>query len=210
MESAQEWSARTRMGLSFDRVETVVQKDVNNYLTIDADGKTKAKGAWAKDWRKEAKVDGKKVWVDDLCDFDLVILREALWNYVQFGKPIADTVNECTDLRKFQKIVMVSSKYKHAVHSHYDKKKKTFMSELIVVNEKYLRVFATTDKTKGGIYKIHAVKLNANQVSDTPDNAVIVNQDITKMSTDDLPELDRAYYIKMAESRMKAFYPKSA
>jgi hypothetical protein len=209
-EIAKEWSERTRMGLSFDRVKTVVQKDVNNYLTIDADGKTKAKGAWAKDWRKEAKIDGEKVLIDDLCDFDLVILREALWNYVQFGKPIADTINECTDLRKFQKIVMVSSLYKHSCHGHFDKKKKLWKEEPTIIKEKYLRVFASTDETKGGIYKIHALKLNVNQVSDTPNCAVIVNDDITKMTTDDLPELDREYYIKMAESRMKAFYPKTA
>jgi hypothetical protein len=207
---SQEWSERTRMGLSYDFVETVVQKDVNNYLTIETDGKTKAKGAWAKDWRREEKVNGEKAWVDNLVDFDLVILREALWNYAQYNTPIAETINNCKDLRKFQKIIMISSKYKHACHGFYDKKQKKFTQEPVIVKEKYLRVFATTDETKGGIYKIHALKLSVNQVADTPGNSIIINDDITQMTTDDLPELDKEYYIKMAKDRVNKFFTQTA
>jgi hypothetical protein len=207
------------MGLSFDRVEAVYQKDVNNYLTIEAGGKTKAKGAWAKDWRREdVAEDGTKTMVDNLVDFDLVILREAIWEYFQHGTPVEDTINNCKDLRKFQKIVMVSSKYKYSFHgipneikwkeNYTWKKKLEETPDCIQMKEKYLRVFATTDETKGGIYKVHAIKNNVNKVADTPLHAIIINDDITKMTTDDVPELDREYYIAEAKRRLTGFLPK--
>jgi hypothetical protein len=216
---ADEWGKRVRMGLSFDRVEAVYQKDVNNYLTIEAGGKTKAKGAWAKDWRREdVAEDGTKTIVDNLVDFDLVILREAIWEYFQHGTPVEDTINNCKDLRKFQKIVMVSSKYKYSFHgipneikwkeNYTWKKKLEETPDCIQMKEKYLRVFATTDETKGGIYKVHAIKNNVNKVADTPLHAIIINDDITKMTTDDVPELDREYYIKEAKRRLSGFLPK--
>jgi hypothetical protein len=202
---AQAWSSRTRMGLSYDRVEVVAQKDVNNYLTIEASGKTKAKGAWAKDWRRKENDE----LVENLVDYDLVILREAIWNHFQHGISIEDTINNCKDLRKFQKIVMISRKYKHGNHGHWNKKTKVWeQHEPIIIKERYIRVFATTDITKGGIYKIHALKLNPHQVGDTPDHAIIINNDITKMTTDDLPELDREYYIKEAKRRLNGFISK--
>lgn len=199
LEIGHAWSARTRMELEYETVKKVIQKDVNNYLTVDEKGKVKSKGAYAKEWMK--KINGKMQ--DDYTDYDLVILRESIHEFVKHGTPIADTINNCTDLRKFQKIVMVSSKYKHALHGFYNKKTKE-LGEHIVMNEKHLRVFASTNEEDGGIFKVHKEKGNVNQVSDTPTNAFILNGDITDANIADYP-LDRDYYIKMAEKRLKAF-----
>jgi hypothetical protein len=115
---------------------------------------------------------------------------------------------------------MVSAKYSHSFNGiplktrwkegKTWKEKLEETDECVRLKEKYLRVFATTDKTKGGIYKVHAIRNNVNKVADTPLNAIIINEDITKMTTDDVPELDREYYIKEATRRIKAFLPKSA
>lgn len=206
-EIAEQWSQRTRMELEYEMLDAVYQKDVNNYLTVDAKGKIKSKGAYAKTWLRE---DENKNLVDDLTDYDLVILREALHNFVSKGIPVETTINECKDLRKFQKIVMVSRKYKHACHGEYDKKTKTWKAKPMILNERHLRVFASKYVSDGAIYKVHAEKLNVNQVGDTPMNAFIINEDITGKSTDDYPELDREYYIKMAKKRMKGFFSKEA
>jgi hypothetical protein len=106
---------------------------------------------------------------------------------------------------------MVSRKYKHACHGHYDKKTRTFSKPPIELKERHLRVFASRNSDDGGIYKVHAEKLNVNQVSDTPKNAFILNEDITGIKLDNTLgcitkyPLDREYYIKMAEDRVKKF-----
>lgn len=199
LEIGQAWSDRTRMELEYEKVVKVVQKDVNNYLTIDESGKIKSKGAFAKTWQK--KIKGKMT--DDYTDFDLVVLREALHAFFKDGTPVEDSINNCTELRKFQKVVMVSAKYKHALHGFYDKKTKV-LGEHIVMNEKHLRVFASTNPEHGGIYKVHKEKGNINQVSDTPQHAFLVNGDISDANIADYP-LDRQYYIDMAKKRIKAF-----
>jgi hypothetical protein len=214
---SQEWSKRTRMGLSYEPVAKIFQKDVNNYLTVSPDGDIKSKGAFAKTWLRKDENNQK---VDDLTDYDLVILREAITNYMSKGIPIETTINECKDLRKFQKIVMVSRKYSHSFHgiptlvkwkeNYQTKKKFEVNDDCLLMNERHIRVFASSDVTRGGIFKVHAIRNNVNKVSDTPDHAFIVNTNIEGVSTDDYPELDKEYYIKMAKSRIKGFFTKTA
>lgn len=186
----QEWSNRTRMELEYETVRKVFQKDVNNYLTVDENGKYKSKGAYVKKL--------------STIDYDLPIVNEAIVQRLVNDIPIEDTINNCNELIKFQKIVMVSSKYKHALHGFYNKKLKEFIGTPEVLNEKHLRVFASTNRDEGGIFKVHKEKGTVNQVGDTPMNAFIISTDITKAVAGDFT-LDRQYYIDMAKKRIKNF-----
>lgn len=188
LEIGHAWSERTRMELEYETVKKVYQKDVNNYMTVDEKGKVKSKGAWAKTWEK--KIDGE--YRPDYTDYDLVILRKALQAYFKDGTPVADTINNSDDLIDFQKIVMVSRKYDCGLHGDEE------------LRERHLRVFASTNEDDKGIFKRHAIKKNLNKVSDTPVHAFILNGDITGAKCSDYP-LDKEYYIKMAESRVKNF-----
>ena len=42
------WEHRTKMKLEFEEFVKVIQKDVNNYILVDAEGKYKSKGAYVK------------------------------------------------------------------------------------------------------------------------------------------------------------------
>jgi hypothetical protein len=206
------WSERTRMVLEYEEVEIVAQKDVNNYLTISKEGKVKAKGAWAKEWMKK---DKDKKMVPDYTDYDCVILREALHAYYQHGTPVVDTINKCDDLIKFQKIVMVSSKYTCAVTGHpitdmskfaYQKSKKiVHMKDEVKLKEKHIRWFASTNKDHGGLFKISAKTGAYSKVTDSSLHVFIVNDDITSAKCSDYPELDKEFYIQWAERRVKNF-----
>lgn len=191
----QKWSERTRMELEYETVVRVFQKDVNNYLTIDEKGKYKSKGAYVKELSK--------------IDYDLPIVNEALVNFMRYDTPIEDTINGCTDLIKFQKIVMVSRKYDCGLHGRVSIKQAASMAHFrgIELAERHLRVFASTNKDDGGIFKRHAIKQNLNKVSDTPVNAFIINDNIEGVSTEGYP-LDRQYYIDMAQKRIKGFIGK--
>lgn len=187
---SQEWSKRTRMELEYERVEKVYQKDVNNYLTVDGKGKYKSKGAYVKKL--------------STIDYDLPIVNEAIVNALVHGIPIEETIQNCQELIKFQKIVMVSSKYKYAFHGFYDKKTREVVGVPKIMNERHLRVFASTRLEDGGIYKVHREKGNINQVGDTPDHAFIMNDEITGVTVENYP-LDKQYYIDMAHKRIKGF-----
>lgn len=215
------WSERTKMVLEYEEVEIVAQKDVNNYLTIDKKGKVKSKGAWAKEWLKDKKLeDGTKVKVPDYTDYDCVILREALHSYYKDGTLVADTINQCDDLIKFQKIVMVSSKYECAVTGHpitdmskfaYQKSKKiVYMKDEVKLKEKHIRWFASNNLEHGGLFKISATTGAYSKVTDSSLHTFIVNDDITEAKCSDYPELDKDFYIQWAESRIKKFCTMSA
>jgi hypothetical protein len=205
------------MVLEYETVVKVYQKDVNNYMTVDAKGKVKSKGAWAKTWLRK---DENKNLVNDYTEYDCVILRKALQNYYKDGTPVRETIEAATDLIDFQKIVMVSRKYEHALHGTVREEKIKVSSgtkkvihanqDCEVIKERHLRIFASLNPNHGGIFKVHAIKKNINKVSDTPKNAMIMNHDITGVKVADVPDLDKEFYIAWAEDRIKKFVKQTA
>ena len=208
-----EWEKRTGMRLEFDEFQRVFQKDVNNYLIVPADplldekGKPrwKCKGAYVKK-------------LSDL-DYDLPIVNRAIVNYFLHDIPPEQTIMECSDLRDFQKVVKVSSKYKYAIYSPIitlekirdDKGRLKTVKRFSggeVQTDKTFRVFASTDHSKGGIFKVSGKivkgrEKNPEQFANTPEHCFIVNGDVNGVPIPD--ELDKAYYIKMAWDRLKDF-----
>lgn len=171
-----EWEQRSKMNLEFDQFSEVIQKDVNNYIIVAPDGSYKSKGAYVKK-------------LNDL-DYDLPIINKALVNYFVKNIPVEKTINECTDLREFQKIVKVSYLYKYAMHNGKQ------------LNEKTFRVFASTNPNDGIIYKVKEGK-NPEKFANTPDNCFIDNSKVFEKS---LPNyLDKQWYIDLANKRVSEF-----
>lgn len=181
-EICKEWENRTGMRLGYDKITKVVQKDVNNYLAVFENGKIEAKGAYVKDL--------------DSLDYDLAIVNEAVRDYLLRKIPIENTVMSCTDMRKFQKVVKLSSKYKWVEHEHGNGKEKSF--------NKCYRVFASKDQEDGRILKCDGVR-NPAKFGNTPDKCFIVNRDITTEKTDAFPQLDKHYYVDLARKRVEDF-----
>ena len=174
-----EWETRTGMQLGFDVIIEIWQKDVNNYLFKFEDGKIERKGAYVKP-------------LNDL-DYDMPIINKALVAYMVDGVPAEQTITKCDDLREFQKIVRVSSKYKCGWHNGQNLTDKTF------------RVFASTDLTETFIGKVKtkAGKEVVEKFANTPDHCFIWNESVIGASCP--PYLDRKYYIDIANTRLKAF-----
>lgn len=172
-----EWETRTRMGLSFDFIERIVQKDVNNYVFIDKHGKLECKGAYVKQTSK--------------LDNDMPILNKALVDYIAYNIPIEVTINECNDLIQFQKIVKVSSKYLAGVYNGEVQTDRTF------------RVFASTDENDGYIGKIKSVGATVEKFANTPDNCFILNGDVNGVK---IPSrLNKQWYIDLAKKRLNDY-----
>ena len=163
--------------LTFDQVEYIYQKDVNNYLCKFA-GKDEyeRKGAYVKELSR--------------LDADLPIINRALVDYLTKGIHPAVTINGCDELIQFQKLVKLSSKYEYVEHNG---KRYSY---------KCYRVFASTRPTDGRILKCRSGS-NPAKFGNTPDNCFIVNDDIN--GTGCPAHLDKQWYINLALQRLKDF-----
>jgi DNA polymerase len=179
-----EWQERTGMTLSHEKVFKIAQKDVNNYImTMEKKGKVKveAKGAYVKD-------------LNDL-DYDLAIVNEAVRAYLLDGVPVARTINSCNDLRKFQKVVKLSNKYKWVEHEQR-------RTGTVKYENKAYRVFASSDHFDGRLLKCDGVR-NPAKFGNTPDHCFIDNGNIVGKQVPS--NLNKHWYIDLAKKRLEDF-----
>ena len=174
--AAKEWETRTRLDLEWDIFSKIYQKDVNNYIIINAEGKYKSKGAYVKK-------------LNDI-DYDLPIVNKALIDYFVYNKPVEETIVECNQLREFQKIVKISKLYNYALHG--DNR----------INEKVLRVFASNDPLDAGVFKVKGED-KIEKLANTPECCFIYNDEVN--AVDIVSKLDKNYYVEVATKRLSDF-----
>lgn len=174
-----EWEQRTGMKMDFDTyIGTIYQKDVNNYLLIDRKtGAVKAKGGYV-------------MKLNDL-SYDLPIINKALVDYMIHGIPVRRTIMECQDLREFQLVSRISSKYTHILYG--DKP----------IKEKCIRVFASNNPADPGVKKVHAVRKTTAKLTNSPEHCFIFNDDVKSVPVPD--KLDRQWYIDFSNKRLSDF-----
>jgi DNA polymerase len=172
-----EWEERTGMRMGFDIFVKVFQKDVNNYLLVGPDGKTKTKGAYTKSLSP--------------VDYDLPIVNKAIVDFMVKGTPIEKTIFECDQLIMFQKVVKLSGKYWAVWHNG----KYTF--------EKCYRVFASKSASDTYIGKCKKKGATIEKFANTPNPCFIENESVKEMKVP--KKLDRNWYIKLAKERLAQY-----
>ena len=172
-----EWEERTGMKMEFDIYTKVFQKDVNNYLLVGADGKTKTKGAYTKGLSS--------------VDNDLPIINKALVDYMTNGTPVETTIEDCDELIMFQKVVKLSGKYWRAWH------RGNYMAE------KCYRVFASRRSSDTYIGKCKQEGATIEKFGNTPEHCFIENGDINGKGVPS--NLDRRWYINLAKERLAQY-----
>lgn len=172
-----QWEERTGMRMGFDIYTKVFQKDVNNYLLVNPEGKTKTKGAYTKALSN--------------VDNDLPIINKAMVDYMTKGISVEQTIEECDELKMFQKVVKLSGKYWRAWH------KGKYMSE------KCYRVFASLMAVDTYIGKCKEEGATIEKFGNTPENCFIDNGDINGKKVP--PKLDKLWYINLAKERLNQY-----
>lgn len=170
-----EWETRTGLQMEFDEYVKVMQKDVNNYIIVSADGHYKSKGAYVK------KLGG--------LDYDLPIVNKVVVEYLVNNIPVEQTVNSCDDLMMFQKIVKLSNKYKYAWHNGK------------ILNEKCFRVFASLDDSDSYIGKQKTGTIE--KFANTPEHCFIYNDSVKDVKIPS--KLNKQWYIDLAKKRLEQF-----
>lgn len=170
-----EWETRTGLTMEFDFFEKIYQKDVNNYIAVTYEGKVKSKGGYVK---KLSRLDN-----------DLPIVNEALVNYMVKGVSIEETISNCTDLIRFQKVYKLTSNYDYVLHNG----QKLF-------NKSY-RVFASNNLSDTPIFKGKGNKCD--KFAETPMHVFILNENINGMKVP--TRLNRQWYVDLAYKRLEQF-----
>lgn len=185
-----EWEKITKMGLSFEEVSEIWQKDVNNYLIRFEDGKEEAKGAYVK--------------FNSELDNDMSIVNEAVREGLR--KMSWDAITEYIekhdrpeDLVKFQKIVKLSSRYNHVYFGRNE-----------IKNHRCFRLFAVCDGEI--LFKAKSREGTHEKYANTPESATIVFGDLRDPNLTDImgrrfgiEDVDKQYYIDLARSRAMDF-----
>lgn len=178
-----EWQSRTGFDLEEDTVVKIAQKDVNNYIEVQPDGKSKAKGGYLVKGIAPAGAFN----INNSC----VIVATALKEFLINGTPVEDTINACDDIFQFQIIAKAGAKYKEAYH--------LVDGEQIPV-QKVNRVYATSDERYGKLFKVKAETDATAKIEMLPDHCIIDNDN--HLTIDDI---DRTFYIEMAKKRINDF-----
>jgi DNA polymerase elongation subunit (family B) len=93
-----EWEKQTHFETEETRYHAVYSRDVNAYLAIKPDGSVKGKNAYYDPWRVKSARDA--YWQFQK-NPQYQICVEAVERFVAAGKPIADTVLNCQDIKRF-------------------------------------------------------------------------------------------------------------
>lgn len=172
-----EWECLTGMKMEFDLFGKVFQKDVNNYILIGDDGKIKTKGGYVKKLSN--------------LDYDLPILNKALINYMVHGVSVEETILGCNELKEFQLVSKISSKYTHIVHGERKLK------------EKCIRIFASNADSDPGVKKISVRTGRPEKLTNSPEHCFIYNDEVNGKEAPE--KLDKQWYIKFAKKRLADF-----
>lgn len=174
---AYEWESRTGLNLDFKEHVGIYQKDVNNYVIVNADGTYKSKGAWVKKPKK--------------LDNDLPIVKRALVDYFVNGTYPEVTIKNAKDLIDFQLMSRATVAYSGLYHG----------DELL--NEKCVRTFASKNTKDKGLYKCSKRTGKLEKVENTPLNCFFVNGAMDGVKVPKKLNLD--WYIDLAYERIEKF-----
>jgi len=182
-EICDEWQARTGFELEEDSVVRIAQKDVNNYVEVQPDGKAKAKGGYL--------VKG----VSTVGAFNInnscCIVATALKEYFVNGTPVEETINGCNDVFQFQIVAKAGAKYKEAYHLVDGEKQPV---------QKVNRVYATADERYGKLFKVKAEDDSTAKIESLPEHCIIDNDNHLTIN-----DVDKTFYIEMANKRINDF-----
>ena len=176
-EICQEWIDRTKMGLGFDEIDEIWQKDVNNYIFRFKSGKLERKGAYVKELSE--------------LDNNLPIVNKAIVDYLTKGVLPEDTIGKCDDLKQFQNIVKISSNYRMGWHNNHFLTDRTF------------RVFASKDNSDTYIGKCKTEGATIEKFANTPEHCFIWNDEVNGVKV--VKNLDKNWYVDLAEKRIADF-----
>lgn len=179
-----EWSKRTQFLLEEDKIQKIVQKDVNNYVMVDTDGGVKKKGGYLV--RGLSKAGAFNINNDAIC------VANAIAAYFVDGTPPEETIGKDEDLSHFQMIAKAGSKYSRCFQKIEGNE---------IDRQKVNRVYASLNEQRGTLYKVHRESGVTAKIAGLPEHCIIDNAN----EVENFHFIDKQWYINLAKSRINDF-----
>ena len=186
-EVCNKFSERVKIGVEYDIIRKIVQRDVNNYIMIYGDDKLSIKakgGCFGALPNLKIEKDGSvtSTYKPNFKANSLAIVSEALAKNLLFDVPVEKTILECNDIFRFQMISHLGSTYEKCVQESPNGD---------VLLQKNNRIYAGL-KPSGAIMK---VKPNGRRDSlpNQPPNPIVDNKNVISIE-----DINKPWYIKLA------------
>lgn len=208
-----QWQQSKKLILEEDRIESVFQKDVNNYVMVKEGGSVKTKGAyvtWGIPGGGAFKINN-----------EFVIVKQAVVDYFTKNTPVEKTIQDCDDPKQFMLIAKAGGGYRsvYQVPENYEDYKTKYEKEnrYRVLNkhgkqvwkkpewkwecysgpyqeiQRVNRVYASTTPGLGGIVKVKPTG-EVGRIQNMPNSCVIDNKNELTMN-----EIDKGWYVDLAK-----------
>ena len=119
------------------------------------------------------------------------IVSKAVIDYLAWGKPVEETINECNDIFAFQIIAKTWSKCGNALHEQ---------NGLKYYVQRVNRVYATDDYKFGTLYQMDPDTKNYRKIGGIPEHCIVDNSGCRKIE-----EIDKNWYIRLARKQVNDF-----
>lgn len=200
-QTVEEWSKIVGFEMERDDFAKVIQKDVNNYIGILTNGKMKTKGGYVSLYKG-----------GDFKTNSLQIIHKAIVENLVNGVAAEDTINNETDVFKFQNIVKTGGTFEGSYHYINGERVPIQKVNRIyavknpiygqVVKGKWITEKRRKDKTTGLMVSepVDPPEWMESTIPECPEHAYIDNENV--LTVDDL---DKDYYIDMAKGRIDKY-----
>ena len=177
-----EWEDLTGFTMEEDFILMFFQRDVNNYIEVTDNPKKpyKLKGKWT----NQAE--------ETIANLNAPVTHEALLLFYTQNVPIEDTINKCTDIKKFCMTSLTGRTYSKTYYYYNEEPR---------VANKVNRVVATTDSRCGTLKKFKVCKDGKhqyNKIAEIPERCRLMNDDLELIE-----DLDREWYVQFAKNKVK-------
>ena len=194
------WCDITKFEMERDDFVKVIQKDVNNYIGIKADGSFKTKGGYVSLYNG-----------GNFKTNSLSIVHKAIVDNLVYGVDPETTIKKCDDIFAFQNIVKTGGTYEGSYHYVNGELKPVQKVNRVyavknpkygtIVKRKYVTSKNKKDKTTG---KMVAYPVDPHweetTISECPEHCYIDNDNVLTVY-----DLDLDYYIDMAKRRIDKY-----
>lgn len=185
-----EWEQRTGFEMEYDTVMEIYQKDVNNYVMVNASGKIKVKGGYVNNY------DG-----GNMVNATTPIVDKAIVEYLLNGTPPETTIRNATNILDFQFIAKTGRSYDKTVWRNGD-------SDDLWEVQRVNRVYASLEPDHGTLYKVKVSERRKDKIANLPDRCYIDNENQLLEASKNTPIeelIDLQFYIDMAHKRIQDF-----
>lgn len=222
-----QWENDTHLELELDVGEQLFQKNVNNYIfvkTLDFDHTNrdlcdkyiKTKGMYLRMWNKQLHNEDFYQIANFTASNNLTIVDEAVVKYLVFGISVEDTIYNCKELIRFQKVVKLMSNYtnltinnengEYRMLRNCDIYKSRIANEEIY-NGKSYRLFFVKNGFDIKRYKNIDDVIKNDSVADTSKSAIVYLNNILNCAPNEL-DIDYDWYIRFTKRKLNSMLNK--